>query len=59
MTLVWRCPPPPVATRWRGLDVATRAQLARNPFMPIAAIVGPPGRDGEAQLPPVIDGGNF
>lgn len=65
MQLAWRRPPPPVVTRWRGLDDKTLASLPPQAPAALAAIIGPggpqgpKGADGAAQMPEVIDGGNF
>lgn len=65
MQLVWRLPPRPIVTRWRGLDDRTLALLPPQTPVALAAIIGPPGqrgqdgKDGAANLPEVIDGGNF
>ena len=45
LTLRWRVPPRPIVTCWRGPLGMARA-LARDPVLPIAAIVGPPGAPG-------------
>ena len=45
LTLRWRTPERPIVTRWRGPDGMAEA-LARNPALPIAAIIGPPGPPG-------------
>lgn len=47
MTLVlrWRIPKRAIVTRWSGPDGMAEA-LARDPEMPIAALVGPPGPQG-------------
>ena len=45
LTLRWRVPQRRVATRWRGPAGMTQA-LTRDPALPIAAIVGPPGPQG-------------
>ena len=45
LVLRWR-QPPPIVTRWRGLDEATEAVMENAPG-PIAALIGVlPGRDG-------------
>jgi hypothetical protein len=41
----WRVPERPIMTRWRGPEGMAEA-LVRNPAIPIAAIVGPPGPQG-------------
>ena len=43
--LRWRATPQPVATRWRG-PLGMAQALARDPLLPVAAIVGPPGAQG-------------
>ena len=45
VTLRWRVPPPPITTRWRG-PLGMAQALARDPVLPVAAIVGPPGLQG-------------
>ena len=45
LTLRWRVPPRPIVTRWRG-PLGMAQALARDPVLPIAAIVGPPGPAG-------------
>ena len=45
LTLRWRVSPRSIATRWRG-PLAMAQAVARNPLLPIAAIVGPPGATG-------------
>ena len=45
VTLRWRVPPRPIVTRWRG-PLGMAQALTRNPVLPIAAIVGPPGLQG-------------
>ena len=47
LALRWRVPPRPLATRWRG-PLGMAQALARDPVLPIAAIVGPPGLQGPA-----------
>jgi lysophospholipase L1-like esterase len=46
LVLQWRYPDPPVVTRWRGVDAAMLAAVAREPEAPIAAVIGPPGVAG-------------
>ena len=46
-TLRWRVPPRPLTTRWRG-PLGMAQALARDPVLPVAAIVGPPGPPGPA-----------
>jgi hypothetical protein len=43
--LRWRIPAPAIPTRWRG-PLGMLAALERNPALPLAAIVGPPGPAG-------------
>ena len=45
LALRWRVPPRPIVTRWRG-PLGMAQALARDPLLPIAAIVGPPGATG-------------
>lgn len=45
LTLRWRTPERLIATRWRGPEGMAEA-VARNPALPIAAIIGPPGPQG-------------
>lgn len=47
MTLVlgWRAPDRAIVTRWSGPEGMAEA-LARDPALPIAAVVGPPGPPG-------------
>lgn len=47
MTLIlrWRLPAPEITTRWRG-PAGMLDAVRRNPNLPIAAIVGPPGASG-------------
>ena len=45
LALRWRVPPRPLTTRWRG-PLGMAQALARDPVLPIAAIVGPPGTSG-------------
>lgn len=45
LALRWRAPPRAVATRWRG-PLGMAQALARDPLLPVAAIVGPPGVPG-------------
>ena len=47
LTLRWRVPPRSIVTRWRG-SLGMAQALARDPVLPIAAIVGPPGSPGPA-----------
>jgi hypothetical protein len=47
LTLRWRAPERPIVTRWQGPEGLAEA-LVRNPALPIAAIVGPPGPQGPA-----------
>ena len=47
LTLRWRVPPRPIVTRWRG-PLGMGHALARDPVLPLAAIVGPPGSPGPA-----------
>lgn len=56
MTLIlrWRQPPPKIELRWRGPTGAMLDALARNPSMPIASVIGPPGRDGTGTGDPAI-----
>ena len=44
-SLRWRAPPRPITTRWRG-PLGMAQALARDPVLPVAAIVGPPGSPG-------------
>jgi lysophospholipase L1-like esterase len=46
LVLQWRYPDPPVVTRWRGVDAAMLAAVAREPEAPIAGVIGPPGLQG-------------
>jgi hypothetical protein len=41
----WRAPPRAVTTRWRG-PLAMLEALGRDPALPLAAIIGPPGPAG-------------
>ena len=50
LRLRWRAIPPRLATRWRGPAGMLQA-LARDPLLPVAAIVGPPGSSGSPGLP--------
>lgn len=45
MILRWRTPERPIVTRWRG-PAGMAEPLDRDPQMPVAAIVGPPGPPG-------------
>ena len=45
LALRWRVPPRPIATRWRG-PLGMAQALTRDPVLPVAAIVGPPGVAG-------------
>ena len=45
LALRWRVPARPITTRWRG-PLGMAEALARDPLLPIAAIVGPPGAQG-------------
>lgn len=45
LTLRWRAPSPSIATRWRG-PLGMALALTREPLLPVAAIVGPPGPIG-------------
>ena len=45
VTLRWRLPPRPIVTRWRG-PLGMAQALTRDPALPVAAIVGPPGVAG-------------
>ena len=45
LTLRWRVPPRPLTVRWRG-PLGMAQAVARDPLLPIAAIVGPPGATG-------------
>ena len=45
VTLRWRAPPRPITARWRG-PLGMAQALARDPVLPVAAIVGPPGLQG-------------
>jgi hypothetical protein len=47
MTLAvrWRAPPRNVTTRWRG-PLGMLEALGRDPQLPVAAIIGPPGPIG-------------
>ena len=47
LRLRWRAIPQRIATRWRG-PLATTQALVRDPLLPVAAIVGPPGEQGPA-----------
>ena len=49
LTLRWRVPERPVATRWRGPEGMLSA-VGRNPSMPIAALIGPQGPPGTGVL---------
>lgn len=44
LVLRWRVPDPAIRTRWRGPEGMLEA-LRRDPDMPLAAIIGPPGAD--------------
>jgi hypothetical protein len=54
MTLVlrWRVPPRRIVTRWRGPEGMALA-LERNPELPVAAVIGPPGPIGPGGAAPV------
>lgn len=47
----WRKPEPPIKMRWRGVDGATFQGVDDGEINPrrLAAIVGPPGQDGQNQ----------
>lgn len=45
LLLRWRIPERPIVTRWRGPEGMAQA-LERDPSLPIAAIIGPPGPSG-------------
>ena len=45
VTLRWRLPPRPIVIRWRG-PLGMAQALTRDPVLPVAAIVGPPGVAG-------------
>ena len=45
LTLRWRVAPRAIATRWRG-PLGMAQALTRDPVLPVAAIVGPPGPQG-------------
>ena len=45
LVLRWRVPPRPLTTRWRG-PLGMAQAVARDPLLPIAAIVGPQGATG-------------
>lgn len=45
LTLRWRVPSRPLTTRWRG-PLGMAQAVARDPLLPVAAIVGPPGATG-------------
>ena len=45
LTLRWQVPPRSVPTRWRG-PLGMAQALTREPALPVAAIVGPPGIQG-------------
>lgn len=47
LQLRWRAIPQPIATRWRG-PLGMAQALTRDPLLPVAAIVGPPGATGLA-----------
>lgn len=49
MTLAvrWRAPPRLILTQWRG-PLGMIAALGRDPALPVAAIIGPPGPAGPA-----------
>jgi len=51
MTLVlrWRTPKRALVTRWRGPEGMAEA-IGRHPEAPIAAIIGPAGRDGASSV---------
>jgi Collagen triple helix repeat (20 copies) len=46
LVLRWRQPDPPIVTRWRGVDAAMLASVARDDQTPVAAVIGPPGAPG-------------
>ena len=50
LSLRGRVPARPIATRWRG-PLGMAQALARDPLLPIAAIVGPPGPQGPGGPP--------
>lgn len=49
LLLRWRLLPPPLVLRWRGPS-GLPASLPAATAEPLAAIVGPPGRDGNARI---------
>ena len=54
LTLRWRAPERRIGLRWRG-PAGMIAHLARHPFAPLAAIVGPPGPPGPDTMPLRLD----
>ena len=48
LVLRWRQVDPPVLTQWRGVNAAMLASVARDPELPIAGVIGPPGVAGPA-----------
>lgn len=48
LVLQWRQPDPPVVTVWRDVDAQMRAAVAREPYAPVAAVIGSPGPAGAA-----------
>jgi hypothetical protein len=54
LTIRWRAPDRAIVSRWRGPAGMLEA-LTRNPLMPVAAIIGPPGPGGAGSAPVRID----
>ena len=54
LTLRWRVPGRRIATRWRGPSGMAEL-VARNPALPLAAIIGPPGPPGSTGAPQRIN----
>ena len=50
LVLRWRGAPRPIVTRWRG-PLGMLQALTRDPVLPVAAIVGPPGAQGPQGQP--------
>jgi len=54
LTLRWRVPERRVITRWRGPAGMAQA-LERDPTIPVAALIGPPGPAGPTAAPLRLD----
>jgi hypothetical protein len=57
LVLRWRIPVPPIATRWRGPAGLAEA-IERDPLLPVAAVVGPPGSAETPVFPPLAIAAN-